>query len=158
MMRATVTETIREKEDLRGMLFIKCRFLYLNSLLQFHHLVCKLKEKISESTRENSLQSRHQAACLSYWMYFVKYENSLSGNELLKDVKVGRGITILMEGWYEAGFFTCFLVNWSRTSFRAESRNVRTGYAWNTDNHGHFQVILSPKAPGKYPLGSMFIS
>lgn len=27
------------------MLFIQCHFLYLDSLLQFHHLVCKLQEQ-----------------------------------------------------------------------------------------------------------------
>lgn len=67
-----------------------------------------------------------------------------NAKQSFRATKLGWGLLyIVMKGRYEAGFFTCFLINWSRSSFWAEWRNVRTGYAWNSDYHDLFSRFIS---------------
>lgn len=47
------------------MLFIQCHFLHLDSLLQFHHLVCKLQEqKMINNNNNKQIQTVQMPICL----------------------------------------------------------------------------------------------
>lgn len=107
------------------MLFIQCHFLYLESLLQFHHLVCELQEqKQMESQEKDHISKKTNSDSIAAHLFIILIH-------MFKEVSIARyrGEDLCVD---KAKICSRFYHMLSQKCFNVRL-GVRTGYARYSD-------------------------